>query len=97
MARPQAYDPQDGYRYQILCRNPAYGKVYDHCDYAKDRSERDHLLSNYRSAYGGGWQFRVILLPRKYWPKPEPKQHVATAWDRLAEVAESQALEECTR
>lgn len=36
MSHPAAYDPQDGYRFQILCRNPQYGRAYEHCDYATD-------------------------------------------------------------
>jgi len=69
MARPQAYEPAEGYKYQILARNPAYGRAFDHCDYATDRSDKNHLLANYRLAYGGGWEFKVITLPAKYWPK----------------------------
>ena len=55
MARPKAYDPQQGYKYQILCRNPSYDKVYEHCDYAVDKADKDHLLKNYREAYGAGF------------------------------------------
>ena len=69
MSRPQAYDPADGYRYQILCRNPAYGRAWEHCEYAEDRAERKHLVDNYRDAYGAGWEFRSILLPARYWPR----------------------------
>jgi len=69
MARPQAYDPVDGYKFQILTRNPAYGRSWEHCDYATDASDRNHLLTNYRLAYGAGWEFKTILLPAKYWPK----------------------------
>jgi hypothetical protein len=73
MPRPQAYDPQDGYRFQILCRNPSYGRAWEHCDYATDRSDRKHMLENYRLAYGAGWEFRTLQLPRQYWPKPAAK------------------------
>jgi len=67
--RPEAYDPQPGYRYQILCRNQAYsGRTWEHCDYAVDREDKKHLLSNYRQAYGAGWEFKTIMLPQKYWP-----------------------------
>jgi hypothetical protein len=66
---PKAYDPQDGYRFQILCRNQRYSREYEHCDYATDRSDRTHLLENYRLAYGPGWEFKTIVLPRMYWPK----------------------------
>jgi GH18 family chitinase len=69
MARPQAYDPQEGYKYQILTRNPAYGRAWEQCDYAKDKEEKNHLLGEYRMAYGAGWEFKVITLPVKYWPK----------------------------
>ena len=70
MSKPKAYDPQAGYRFQILCRNQSYGgREWEHCDYAADRDERRHLLENYRLAYGPGWEFRTILLPVKFWPK----------------------------
>lgn len=70
MAKPKAYDPQQDYKWQILCRNQAYsGNEWEHCDYATDNSDRRHLLENYRLAYGAGWEFKSILLPRKYWPK----------------------------
>lgn len=71
MAKPQAYDPQEGYKYQILTRNPAYGRAWEHADYAKDRQEKNYLIGEYRLAYGAGWEFKSILLPRKYWPKYE--------------------------
>ena len=69
MPKPQAYEPQDGYKYQILCRNPAYDRAWEHCDYAADLKEKRHLLDNYRLAYTPGYQFQTITLPRKYWPK----------------------------
>jgi len=69
MARPQAYDPQHGYKFQILTRNPSYGRSWEHCDYAKDRKEKADLIANYRQAYGAGWEFQSIMLPAKYWPK----------------------------
>ena len=69
MSKPNAYDPQDGYQWQILCRNQRYGRAWEHCDYATDRLERKHLLGEYQLAYGGGWEFKSILLPVKYWPK----------------------------
>ncbi len=68
MAHPKAYDPQDGYKYQILCRNQSYSREYEHCDYARTIGDKNHLLSNYRQAYGAGWEFKTILLPRKFWP-----------------------------
>ena len=76
MPKPAAYDPQDGYKFQILCRNQQYSRAWEHCDYAEDRQEREHLISNYSMAYGAGWEFKTILQPRKYWPK---KKWVNTA------------------
>ena len=69
--KPKAYEPQDGYRSQILCRNQAYSREWEHCDYAKDKQEKHYLLDNYRMAYGAGWEFKTILLPANYWPKRE--------------------------
>ena len=54
MSRPQAYAPESGYRYQLLCRNQQYDRAWEHCDYAADRADKRHLLENYRLAYGGG-------------------------------------------
>jgi len=66
MTRPLAYEPEDGYRYQIFCRLGT--RTWESCDYAVDRQDRKHLLANYRLAYGAGWEFKTITLPRKYWP-----------------------------
>lgn len=71
MSRPKAYSPEIGYKYQILCRNQSYDRAFEHCDYAKDREEKNCLIANYAQAYGGGWEFKTILLPAKYWPKKE--------------------------
>lgn len=69
MTRPKAYDPQPEQKYQILTRDPQYGTEWEHCDYAGDRAELKHLLTEYRLAYGSTWQFQTITLPRKFWPK----------------------------
>lgn len=66
MSRPKAYNPEPGYKYQILVMCPNE-REYEHCDYAKDREEKKHLLDNYREAYGPGFSFKVEELPRKYW------------------------------
>jgi len=70
MSHPKAYDPQQGYKYQILCRHPQYnGTEWEHCDYATDEADKKHLLENYKTAYGPGYQFKVIPLPIKYHPE----------------------------
>lgn len=69
MTKPKAYDPQEGYRYQILCRNPQYSREWEHCDYAKDRAEKDFLIGEYKLSYGPGWEFKHEFLPMKFWPK----------------------------
>jgi len=68
MAYPQAYSPEEGYKYQILVKTP-YDRAYEHCDYAVDKPELNDLLDNYRSAYGVGHSFKTIPLPQKYWKK----------------------------
>lgn len=68
MSKPKAYDPQEGYKYQILVMCPNE-RSYEHCDYAKGGDDKKHLLDNYRQAYGPGFSFKTILLPPKYWPK----------------------------
>lgn len=66
MGRPKAYDPQKGYQYQILVMCPG-DREYEHCDYAEDRKDKKHLLENYKLAYGNGFRFKTIMLPRKFW------------------------------
>jgi len=73
MPKPKAYEPVKGYKYQILCRNPAYDRSWDHCDYAKDLEEKRHLIKEYRMAYGAGWEFNSYSLPFYCWPKKEAK------------------------
>lgn len=75
MSRPQAYEPQDGYKYQILVKCPGE-RAYEHCDYAKDKEEKNYLLSEYRLAYGAGFQFNTITLPVKFWPVAQVKEAV---------------------
>jgi hypothetical protein len=72
MSRPKAYDPQPGYRFQILCRNQSYDREWEHCDYAETSVDRKFLVQEYRLAYGPGWEFKSIPLPMKYWPKKTP-------------------------
>lgn len=67
MTRPKAYDPQQGYKYQILTRYNPDGNEWEHCDYAKDKAERNYLLNEYYIAYGPGFSFTWLTLPRKYW------------------------------
>ena len=68
MSRPKAYVPLQGYKYQILCRNQSYnGREWEHCEHAIDNEHKDYLLKNYKEAYGIGWEFKTILLPKKYW------------------------------
>lgn len=68
MAYPQAYEPIEGQKFQILVKTP-YDRAYEHCDYAEDKAELKHLLENYRMSYGGGYTFKTITLPQKYWKK----------------------------
>lgn len=63
MSRPVAYSPEQGYKYQILVRSNGQ---WEHCDYAKDKTEKNYLLNEYQLAYGGGFEFKTILLPTKY-------------------------------
>ncbi len=58
---------ESGYKYQILCRNASYSREFEHCDYAKDRTELKYLISEYSMAYGSGWEFRSVCQPCKYW------------------------------
>lgn len=69
MALPKAYQPEQGYTHQILCRNTQYSRTFEHCDYAISKEDKKHLLCNYKLAYGNGWEFKCIPLPVKYHPK----------------------------
>ncbi len=66
MAKPKAYDPQQGYQYQIFCKSP-YERELEHCDYAVNRTDLKYLIDNYKHAYGAEFSFRWTLLPKKYW------------------------------
>ena len=72
MVRPKAYDPLQGYKYQILCRyNGSSSREWEHCDYAETTEEKNYILREYRLGYRGGFEFKVITLPKKYWPKED--------------------------
>lgn len=66
MTKPIAYEPAEGYKYQILTRCPGE-RLYEHCDYATDSKDLKYLLTEYRLAYGPEFSFCSIRLPRKYW------------------------------
>ena len=66
MSQPLAYEPIQGQKYQILVMCPGC-RSYEHCDYAKDKKEKEYLLAEYKLAYGAGHTFKSILLPEKYW------------------------------
>ena len=53
-------EPEEGQKFQILCR--LHGDEWEHCDYAKDREEKNYLLGEYRLAYGNGFEFKTIHL-----------------------------------
>jgi hypothetical protein len=69
MSRPKCYSPEEGYMYQIVCRNLQYDREYEHCDYATDSAQLSYLIGEYSMAYGAEWQFKSITLPQKYWSK----------------------------
>lgn len=64
MSYPQAYDPQQGYKYQILCQNQSYSRTWEHCDYAKDRQEKNYLINEYRITHMNRYEFKAITLQR---------------------------------
>ena len=66
MAKPKAYDPQQGYKYQIFVKTP-YDRALEHCDYAVDRKDLKYLIENYQEAYGAENSFSWVMLPQKYW------------------------------
>jgi hypothetical protein len=66
MSLPKSYEPEYGFQYQILTKYKSL-RCFEHCDYAKDRNEKDYLLKEYKLAYGNDFTFRVIKLPKKYW------------------------------
>lgn len=66
MTKRKAYEPEEGYKYQIFCRS---GREWEHCDYAKGAAEKKYLIKEYSMAYGSGFEFDSILLPAKFWPR----------------------------
>ena len=81
MSKPLCYSPENGFKFQIVCRNSAYGRAWEHCDYATDKAQRIYLVGEYRLAYAAGWEFRAIVLPRRCWPS-----HVQVADDSMNTV-----------
>ena len=65
MGRPKAYEPQQGYKYQLLYMGHG-SREYESIDYAVDRKEKEYLINEYRLAFGGG-RFKAEMLPQKYW------------------------------
>lgn len=66
MSKCIAYEPQQGYKYQILTKYQGE-RAFEHLDYAKDRTEKEYLLKEYRLAQGSDFTYTTILLPKKYW------------------------------
>jgi len=66
MSMCKAYAPAQGYKYQILTKS-SNERSYEHCDYAKDKEDKNYLLNEYKLAYGNSFNFKTILLPAKYW------------------------------
>jgi hypothetical protein len=67
MSYPKAYEPQNGYQYQLLIRTSGE-RAFESLDYAKDYTEKKYLLDEYRLAYRGmGIELKTIKLPKKYW------------------------------
>lgn len=68
MTMPKAYEPEQGYQYQILVRDTSYDREWESLDYAVDKSNLNDLMENYRLSYRGtGSEFKTIKLPKKYW------------------------------
>lgn len=66
MSKYKAYNPEYGYKYQILTKYRGE-RSFEHCDYAKDKEEKKYLLDEYKLAYGYDFTFKTIILPMKYW------------------------------
>jgi hypothetical protein len=67
VTKPKAYQPEQGYMYQILTRNPSYDREWESLDHARDGKDLSYLLGEYRLAYNGnGFEFKTIKLPKKY-------------------------------
>ena len=71
MSRCKEYQPEQGYKYQILVRTKEQ-RAFEHLDYAVDRKDKDFLLKEYRLVYRSEGEFKTILLPKKYHtPQPD--------------------------
>lgn len=75
MSMPKAYEPEQGYKFQILTKM-AGEAAWEHCDYAKDTQEKNYLLTEYKMAYGASFSFKTITLPQKYWKTKEDLCHI---------------------
>ena len=67
MGKPATYEPEQGYRYQILTKSKT-ARAYEHLDYARNRQELEYLIGEYRLAFTNGDHiFKTIKLPMKFW------------------------------
>lgn len=66
MTKPKVYEPEQGYKYQIFCKESGESE-WEHCDYAENSIEKNYLVNEYQMAYGAGFVFKSIRLPQKYW------------------------------
>lgn len=70
MTYPKCYDPEYGYKYQLIIRYSAISREWEHLDYAKDKADKDYLIDNYILANrNNGAEIKAIRLPQKYWIK----------------------------
>ena len=67
MGRPKAYEPIEGYKYQILGRDLNYGREWEGVDYAKDDEDLKFLILEYKLAYPSSWEFKIEMIPQRYW------------------------------
>jgi hypothetical protein len=75
MPKPKAYSPEPGQKFQILYRDPSYDREWEHYDYAADRQEKNDIIRESRIAFKDVGEFKVILLPSKYWPPWKSQRH----------------------
>lgn len=69
MSRPKAYNPVEGYRYQLFYKHHELREL-DHLNYSKDQTELFYLLGEYYLCMTPGTLFYLSGIGKK---EGEPK------------------------
>lgn len=62
------YEPRQGYMYQLFARQ-VNTNLWESIDYAQSKKELITLKKEYSIAFPSSFEFKSVLLPKKYHPE----------------------------